>query len=137
VLYATTWEELTMTETHLAFAGQPSPQAFPPRRRGSRRPIGPFAYLVLCAIRKLPAADRYGLMIEDHVSRHLGQLVDLAQVYVSIRRLEKQKLITGKLSKTKRETGHKVTLYTLTAEGKKALGIGRQFYERVHAASGD
>jgi DNA-binding PadR family transcriptional regulator len=105
------------------------------RRRRGQRPLGPFSYLVLRTVEKVPERECYGLRIEEQVSEYLREIVDLAQVYVTLKRLEAKGLIIGKQAPAPNDTGHTVTLYRLTHEGKQALSAASIFYERVHAAT--
>jgi DNA-binding PadR family transcriptional regulator len=128
-----------MTKLNL-LAGQPVNTTIP-RRRAEDRPVGPFAQLVLCAVKKMPANDCYGSRIEEFISAKLGELVDQAQVYVTLQRLEKQDFVRGKSgtrpsrsSSTKSKPKGSVTNYTITESGEIAMGKAAIFYQRVSEA---
>ena len=123
------------TDYFLSYSPNPATANSPRRRRHGRRPLGPFSYLVMRSIHKLPPRQCYGLKIEEHISEHLGELVDLAQCYVTLKRLQAKRLIVGKQAPAPSGTAHKVTLYRLTAAGKEAIAAATIFYRLVETAT--
>lgn len=107
--------------------------SMPPR--AGRRPIGPFTFLVLDALRKLPPAHRYGAAIEEHLSARIKQLVDLAQVYVTLKRLEGKQLIAAKEMPAPSGSAHTVVCYTITAKGNHAFTEAIPLYRQVGKAA--
>ena len=101
------------------------------RRSAASREIGPITFLILAAIDELAPDDCHGAPIEAYVAAALAQPVDLAGIYITLKRLktaQPTKLIDGKQRKLPSSAGHKVTVYQLTAAGRRKLEDAAPFY---------
>jgi len=103
-----------------------------PTPEPSQRPLGPFSYLVMRTIQKLPPRQCYGLRIEEDIAQRLKQVPDLAKIYVTLKRLQARHLIIGTKAPTPNGTKHKVMLYRVTKAGKQALDEAAPFYRALH-----
>jgi DNA-binding PadR family transcriptional regulator len=74
----------------------------------------------------------YGLNISEHITNELHAIVDLAQVYVVLKRLEQKR---GYLSKRTMPapsgSGHEVIVYTVTPAGADAMATAGAFYQHL------
>jgi DNA-binding PadR family transcriptional regulator len=99
------------------------------------RPLGAFSYLVMRIIETLPPRERYGLRIEEAITLKLKDF-HIAQIYVTLKRLEAKGYIKGSPATTPRGSKHKITLYRITTPaGRKALDASRAFYRALHELS--
>ncbi len=117
---------------------QPNTTKVPPvisKRR--TRPLGPFSYLLMCTLSRLPKAHSYGAVLEQQLSEQYHELIDLAQVYVALGRLEGKDFIVGSDQMAPTGFKHTVTVYTITAEGRAALKHAARFYKMLAAAAPD
>lgn len=100
------------------------------------RPLGPFTYLLMCTLDRLPQKLRYGAVLEKELSQQYGELIDLAQVYVGLQRLRDKKLITeGKEQLAASGTKHTVFVYSITPAGREALAHAASFYRMLAQAA--
>lgn len=100
------------------------------------RPLGPFTYLLLCTINKLPRELRYGAILEKDLSEQYGGMIDLAQIYVGLQRLVEKKFITeGKEQQAPTGTKHTVIVYDITKAGREALTYAANFYKMLAKAA--
>lgn len=107
-------------------------RSIPSRHRPARtRPLGPFSYLLMCVLHRLPKRQRYGAILEQELSNHYRELIDLAQVYVALQRLVEKKLLESEMSKPITGTNHNVVVYTLTPAGRKELEQAARFYRML------
>lgn len=102
-----------------------------PRRR---RALGPFSYLLLATIARLPEEYCFGSELEHHLSKQYGELIDLAQCYVTLSRLAEGGLIKGKERPSPTNAKYTVVAYQLTADGRDELAYSAQFYQMLAAA---
>jgi DNA-binding PadR family transcriptional regulator len=83
------------------------------------------------ALQTLPARDCYGVKIEEHITEHLDEVVDLAQIYITLRRLQQRQFVTSKQAPSPASPGHVVTVYKLTRAGAQAISASTAFYRKV------
>lgn len=102
-------------------------------RPRTRRPLGPYSYLVMRTLLELPPEQCYGLAIEEHISQRMEEEADLSQIYVTLKRLEAKYMIIGSKAKSPHGTKHKVTLYRITTAGQRAFESALPFYTRLAA----
>lgn len=69
-------------------------------------PLGEFEQMVLLAILHLDG-NVYGVPITEEIERRTGRSVSAASVYVTLRRLEKKRLVSSWLSEALPERGGK------------------------------
>lgn len=98
------------------------------------RPLSGFSYLVMRIIETLPPRERYGLRIEQAITLKLKDF-HIAQIYVTLKRLEAKRYIKGSSATTPLGSKHKITLYRITPDGQKALDASRAFYRALHELS--
>jgi len=111
-----------------------SPPADPPlrRRRGRQsRPLGPIAHIVLRIVDALPKGQASGTTVEYHASNHLGEIMDISQIYVTLGRLEERSLLETQEARSSTGSGHTVTVYTVTDAGREALAQSIAFYDKL------
>jgi DNA-binding PadR family transcriptional regulator len=101
------------------------------------RPLGPFSYLLMCTLTGLPKEHCYGSVLEHHLSDQYGEMIDLAQVYVSLQRLVEKGFIVGTEQTAPTGFKHTVVVYTVTAKGREALTHAAHFYKMLAAAAPD
>lgn len=99
------------------------------------RPLGPFSYLLMCTLMRLPAKQCYGAVLEQDLSEQYGEMIDLAQVYVSLQRLAEKEFIIGNDQKAPTGYNHTVVVYRITASGREALAAAARFYKMLAAAA--
>jgi len=114
-------------------AQRPHETSAPPlyRRRGGHKPLGTFAFEVMKAIMELGPKKSYGLNINEHLMNKLRAIVDLAQVYVTLRRLKEQGFLKSKVVPAPSGKRHMVVLYKITKAGAEALAASRAFYNQL------
>lgn len=72
----------------------------------SQQSLGEFEQMVLLAILRLDG-EVYGVPIVDEIERRTGRSVSRAAVYVTLRRLERKKLLSSWMSEPTAERGGK------------------------------
>jgi DNA-binding PadR family transcriptional regulator len=91
-----------------------------PRKRGRRHPLGPFSYIIMRAIDKLPNNQCYG-----------SYLVDLAQVFIALSRLEDKSFVKSKDAPAPTGSNRTVKVYTITPIGRAVMEEAGIFYRAV------
>jgi DNA-binding PadR family transcriptional regulator len=100
----------------------------------AQRPLGSFSYLVMRTIQNLPPRQCYGLRIEQDITARLKllkQAPELAQVYVTLKRLQAKHFIIGTKTTSPNGNKHKVTRYRITATGQQAIDDAAPFYRAL------
>lgn len=93
--------------------------------------LGAFEQMVLLAILHVKG-EAYGVPIVEEIERRVGRTVSRAAVYVTLRRLEKRKLITSWMSAPGRERGGKARwCVRVEPEGLALLRESRRDMERM------
>lgn len=96
-------------------------QASAESKESPKRFVGHFSLLVLGAIEQL-REKAYGAEITRYLSNVLGRDVTVAQVYLTLARLEKGQLVKSEFTKPTRERGGRAKrLFTLEAHGVRVL----------------
>ena len=102
-----------------------------------RRPLGPFSYLLMSTLSRLPKEHCYGAVLEQQLSEKYNEVIDLAQVYVALQRLAKAQFVKGKDQIAPTGHNHPVVVYTITPQGWEALEHATQFYKMLAADAPD
>ena len=90
-------------------------------RRAPKASVGRFEFLVLAAVDKL-RAKAYGAEITRYLSELLGRDVTVAQVYLTLARLEEGQIVRSEFTQPTRERGGRAKrLFTLEAHGVRVL----------------
>ncbi len=107
-----------------------------PRHKPQRtRVLGTFSYLLMCLIHRLPPEERYGTILEKDVNEYYGEPITLAQVYVSLKRLEADGFLKAAEATPITGTNYKVHLYTITPDGHTKLKEAIAFYQMLAKAA--
>jgi DNA-binding PadR family transcriptional regulator len=108
------------------------PPARPGRRapRGMRAPLGTFQYIAMRTIARL-GDDAYGMAIEDYISNEIGLTIDLAQVYITTKRLLECGYLTAREMPAPGGSGHTVKVYRVSEEGARVLKEAAAFFAAV------
>ena len=113
----------------------PPTALIPPLKSRRTRPLGPFSYLLMATLAKLPKEHCYGAVLERVLSDQYGELIDLAQVYVTLVRLRERGLLSDKQQLAPTGTQHTVTVYAVTPAGREALAHAASFYKMLAEAA--
>ncbi len=93
--------------------------------------LGEFEQMVLLAILHV-RGDAYGVPIVEEIERRTGRTVSRAAVYVTLRRLERKKLLTSWMSEPTGERGGKARrCVRVEPEGVELLRESRRAMERM------
>ena len=93
--------------------------------------LGEFEQMVLLAILHVEG-EAYGVPVVEEIERRTGRSVSRAAVYVTLRRLEKRKLVTSWMSEPTGERGGKARrLVAVEAEGLELLREARLAMDRM------
>jgi DNA-binding PadR family transcriptional regulator len=78
--------------------------------------------------------EAYGLNICESMTNDLRAIVDLAQIYVVLKRLgeEGRRFLTSRKVPAPSGSGHTVTAYTITPDGEVAMEQAALFYDRLY-----
>ena len=97
----------------------------------SHQGLGEFEQLVLLAIVQL-RGEIYGVPIVDEIERRTGRTVARAAVYVTLRRLEKKRLISSWMSEPMQERGGKFRRFVqIEPEGLQLLRESRRTMDQM------
>ena len=93
--------------------------------------LGEFEQMVLLAILHVDG-EAYGVPIVEAIERRTGRKVSRAAVYVTLRRLEKRRLVTSWMSEPTSERGGKARrCVRVEPEGLELLRESRRAMERM------
>ncbi len=95
----------------------------------AREYLGEFEQVVLLALARLGDGG-YGAEIHAEILDATGRDVSIPAVYVTLKRMERKGLVS---SRTRRPTGggRALRIYTVEAEGSRALQRSRELFERL------
>lgn len=99
---------------------------------GSRDYLGEFEQVVLLALARL-GAKAYGASIHEEILERTGRDVSIPAVYVTLKRLEKKKLVRSRVEEA--EEGRATRNYVLLPAGEEALQRSREMLEKLWRGS--
>jgi DNA-binding PadR family transcriptional regulator len=82
-------------------------------------------------VKALGPAKAYGIAVEEHMTNQLRAIVDLAQVYVVLKRLEHRGFLMKKKAPAPTGSGQTVIAYTITDAGAEAMALAATFYNQL------
>lgn len=124
-----------MTQLQLA----PTQSSTPRNRRGMKAPLATFQYIVIRTVQRLGRHHAYGMAIEEYITTTLPELanrIDIAQVYVTTKRLTKLGFLVPSEGQAPHGTGHTVMFYTVTPAGVRAADEAAAFFAAVAQLNG-
>jgi DNA-binding PadR family transcriptional regulator len=89
------------------------------------------AYLIMQIVDTLSVPHASGMNVEEALSNLLGEVVDTGQVYVTLRRQQKNGLLADRDVLSPNGSGHTVTVYSVTEAGRAAMAASARFYAVV------
>ncbi len=97
----------------------------------SHQGLGEFEQMVLLAVLQLEG-DVYGVPIVDEIERRTGRSVSRSAVYITLRRLEKKRLLSSWMSDPISERGGKPRrCVQMEPEGRRLLQQSRKLMEQM------
>lgn len=124
-----------MAYTHTEATSSGTPRT----RRGMKAPLATFQYIVIRTVERLGPRQAYGMAIEEYVTTNLPEIakkIDIAQVYVTTKRLTKLGFLVRSEGQAPNGSGHKVTFYAVTAAGVRAADESAAFFAAVAQLNG-
>jgi DNA-binding PadR family transcriptional regulator len=104
---------------------------YEPEALVTREALGEFEQMVLLAILQLDG-DVYGVPIVDEIQRRTGRVVTPAAVYITMRRLEKKRLVESWIGAPTAERGGKARRHVrVTRAGIASLHGSREVIDRM------
>lgn len=85
----------------------------------------------MCQLNRLPESYCYGTFIERVLSDKYNEVIDIAQVFVTLERLVKKGYIKSKKIKSPLGRNQMVKVYTMTTVGRVAFNEACSFYKMV------
>ena len=90
--------------------------------------LGEFEEVLLLLVGILGEEDAYAFKIADEFKDQTGRSVSIGSVHATLSRLEDKGFLTSEMGKATTERGgRRKRIYTITAYGRRALEVSRDF----------